>query len=278
MESWQNETVQRLWLRVRLCYWHTFGSVSRYDNGTCISERILLLISMAILWIWLAWSLFCCNSRCMRSDSPESGTHGSGNHHLSSLRWNDFLLSLKDWFLWSAYQNSGLWKLSNIPYRKKFSHTLWYQNGLLGSCESRLTRSMVSSFSSAGRFIRMSDLGEVAITCWNQKIKNLSQDAMRIDESHQDLRWVMIWWHYIMCASIRHGLDGGWEFDNVFTNGEEAIHLPVPHWSLLRRQWLQPVAGPKHCCCSQEQEEKPALYQSEFKGWMHDDFSRLDTI
>jgi hypothetical protein len=164
--------------RIRLSNWHTFGSVSKYDNGTCISERILLLISMAILWIWLAWSLFCCSSRCMRSDSPESGTHGSGNHHLSSLRWNDFLLSLKDWFLWSAYQNSGLWKLSNIPYRKKFSHTLYITVPewivWRGLCESRLTRSMVSSFSSAGRFIRMSDLGEVAITCWNKKNESQS--------------------------------------------------------------------------------------------------------
>lgn len=79
---------------------------------------------------------------------------------------------------------------------------------------------------------------------------NLNHDAMRIDETHQDLRWVIIWWHYIMCASIRHGLDGRWEFDNVFTNREEAIHLPIPHWSLLRGQWLQPVAGPEHCCCS----------------------------
>uniref|UniRef100_A0A0A9DLK0 Uncharacterized protein n=1 Tax=Arundo donax TaxID=35708 RepID=A0A0A9DLK0_ARUDO len=127
---------------------------------------------MAILWIWLAWSLFCCSSWCMRSDRPESGTHGSGNHHLSSLRWNDFLLSLKDWFLWSAYQNSGLSKLSNMPCKQIFSRTLFYQNYLCSFKElsaSSLTRSMVSSFSSAGRFIRMSDLGEVAITCENNK-------------------------------------------------------------------------------------------------------------
>ena len=168
---------------IRLCNWHsTFGRVSKYDDGTCISDRILLLISMAILWIWLAWSLFCCSSRCMRSDRPESGTHGSGSHHLSSLRWNDFLLSLKDWFLWSAYQNSRLSKLSNIPCKKKERNSVIYFDSeidcleLPGSCESRLTRSMVSSFSSAGRFIRMSDLGEVAITCWNWNV-NLSRHS-----------------------------------------------------------------------------------------------------
>lgn len=54
-------------------------------------------------------------SRCARSERPDSGTQGSGNNHLSSLRWNDFfLLSLKDWFLWSAYQNSGFSKLSSM--------------------------------------------------------------------------------------------------------------------------------------------------------------------
>jgi hypothetical protein len=52
---------------------------------------------------------------------------------------------------------------------------------LPGSCESRLTRSMVSSFSSAGRFIRMSDLGEVAITCWNWERESQQTYAMRIE-------------------------------------------------------------------------------------------------
>jgi hypothetical protein len=91
-------------------YSTTFGSVSKYDRGTCISERTLLFISMAILWIWLACSLFCCTSRCVRSERPASGTQGSGNHHLEY-----FLVSLKDWFLWSAYQNSGFSKLSSTP-------------------------------------------------------------------------------------------------------------------------------------------------------------------
>ena len=34
---------------------------------------------------------------------------------------------------------------------------------------------------------------------------------------------------YVVGATIWHGLDGRREFDNVFADGEEAIHLPVPH-------------------------------------------------
>ena len=86
---------------------------------------------------------------------------------------------------------------------------------------------------------------------------------------------------YVVGATIWHGLDSRREFDNVFADGEEAIHLPVPHWSLLRWQWLQPVAGPEHSCCSQENPKKLEhciLHQYEFKGWIHLEFLQIDTI
>ena len=77
---------------------------------------------------------------------------------------------------------------------------------------------------------------------------------------HEDWTYEDVWCsRYIVSASIRSGLGYRCEFYNVFANGEEAIHLPVPHWSLLRRQWLQSVAGPKHGCCGHEQLGKERL-------------------
>jgi len=46
-----------IWVQVILMK-YTFGSVARYDSGTAISARMLLLIAIAALWIWFAHSRF----------------------------------------------------------------------------------------------------------------------------------------------------------------------------------------------------------------------------
>lgn len=100
----------------------TFGRFSKYDSGTSISAKALLLIAIAAFRIWLVHSRLC--SKCFLDlpSRPPEGTLGTGNHHFS-WRWRDLRKDVEPSdsgakIPWSAYQNSALLKLSNISCGK----------------------------------------------------------------------------------------------------------------------------------------------------------------
>ena len=91
-------------------------------------------MAMAALWIWFELSRL--DFRCFRdmSERPPGGTHGTGNHHFSSLRWGCTTLlndpkrfELPDMLPCSTYLNSVSWKLSNMSCQPK----LWLLDRVL---------------------------------------------------------------------------------------------------------------------------------------------------
>lgn len=114
----------------------TLGRPAMYDSGISISERMLLLIAMAALWIWLELSRLCLKCFLDFSERPLGGAHGTGTHHFSSFRCtlilrNDpdadadaELVDFDEILPCSAYQNSVSWKLSSTSCPKHKIHVL----------------------------------------------------------------------------------------------------------------------------------------------------------
>lgn len=132
---------------------------------------------------------------------------------------------------------------------------------------------MVSSFSSAGRFIRMSDLGEVAITCWNGK--TWITYTMRRFDMMEDLMAL----HRVCCHQA-------WPEQSVRIR--RCIHKgrggsPSPCSTLISFQ----VAVALICGRSRTQllqsrtiNEVSTLYYASksIKGWIHLEFLQINTI
>ena len=97
----------------------TLGRDSKYDSGTSISDKALVLIVIAALSIWCAHSRVWFNCLLEFSLRPAAGTRGTGSHHFSSCLW--IVLRKEEepsesgaTIPWSTYQNSVFEKLSNI--------------------------------------------------------------------------------------------------------------------------------------------------------------------
>lgn len=145
-----------------------------YDSGTSISARVMLLIAIAAFSIWFVHSRVWCNCFLEFSLRPSAATRGTGSHHFSSCRWSVLRKEAEPSASgaitpWSTYQNSVLVKLSNTSYIRKDKKRLlndfqkWKQY-IMKQSRLELTRSILSSLRSAGRFIKRSDLGLQVMT------------------------------------------------------------------------------------------------------------------
>jgi hypothetical protein len=125
VQSWELRPIHytRSWdqynIHVLNKVWYTFGRESRYDSGTSISAKELLLMAMAAFKIWFAQSRLCCSCFFVLSWRPPGGIRGTGSHHFSSRRWKAALKEAEPSqsgaaIPCSTYQNSGSLKLSRI--------------------------------------------------------------------------------------------------------------------------------------------------------------------
>lgn len=152
----------------------TFGRVSKYDSGTSISPKAMLLMAIAAFNIWFVLSRKWSSCFLEFSVRPRGGTRGTGSHHFSSCRCNVLRKeadpSASGLIIpWSTYQNSVLLKLSNISCHSinQRVNLKWLLSLRITEYELsklNLTISILSSVCRAGRLMKRSDLCLQAIT------------------------------------------------------------------------------------------------------------------
>lgn len=154
----------------------TLGRVSKYDSGTSMSAKAMLLIAITAFSIWLVQSLVWCSCFLDSSPRPPAGTRGTGSHHFSCCLWTIFRKEddpspSEATMPWSTYQNSVSAKLSRISYKQRqrypkfFDHQRELNSIMCSKNKTNLTSSMLSNFLRAGRLMKISDLGLEVITC-----------------------------------------------------------------------------------------------------------------
>jgi hypothetical protein len=162
-------------------------------------------MAMAAFRIWFAQSRLCWSCFLVLLWRPPGGTRGTGSHHFSSRRWKATLKEAEPSqsgaaIPCSTYQNSGSLKLSRISCQNMMLWENWtFRSTALNSQfrKKKLTRSIWSSFRSAGRLMYRSDRG-LLVMIWIQH-----EDICAISYSWSEMHCGTEYWVAMACITFQ---------------------------------------------------------------------------